>query len=288
MTLFGAPASARELPVAPFRYFGDYGTAPQGYCLNADPVHLRADTSGLLLFDASSLSVSASEATQLSSTLQTLFTDDGWSLQTASPEHWYLTGATVPDLYTTPLAAVRGRAVGAFLPHGRAAAAWLNRGNEIQMLLHNHTVNLQRAARGAPAINSVWLWGGGNLPRPGTRKFDQVYSNDSLIRGLARWSNSDCRALPTDARELLDSKPDGPVLLSLDSCQRAAAYDDFQAWNSAVQSCERDWFAPLFEALSQGRIQQLELLPLNDSRYRLRRRDAWRFWRRVHSYRTLL
>ena len=36
--------------------------------------------------------------------------------------------------------------------------------NEAQMILHTHPVNAEREARGMPAVNSVWLWGGGTLP----------------------------------------------------------------------------------------------------------------------------
>ncbi len=289
LALFEVPVVDDECPVAPFRFLGDFDQPPEAYCLNADPVHLRADPRGLLLFDATSLAITAEEARQLAATVQTeILDDDGWTLQTGNPQHWYLTGSARPDLHSTPLSAVLGKPVGKFLPSGRAAAEWINRGNEMQMLLHNHPVNYQRALRGAPAINSVWFWGGGELPRAGGPSFDCVYSDDSLLLGLGLWSGSECAPLPAQANELLLAHSSGHLLLNLDLCRRPANYQDFNAWNAAVQRYERDWFAPLMKALLRSDVQMLELLPLDGYRYQIRKRDLWRLWRPVRSWRNQL
>ncbi|NHZ69863.1 MAG: hypothetical protein GWP20_01355, partial [Thermotogales bacterium] len=43
LTLFNIRFREHQAPVAPFACLGDSGLAPEGYCLRADPVHLRAD-----------------------------------------------------------------------------------------------------------------------------------------------------------------------------------------------------------------------------------------------------
>ena len=52
------------------------------------------------------------------------------------------------------------------LPGGRDAVRVRALVNELQMLLHEHPVNERRAARGLPAVNSVWLWGAGDTAEP--------------------------------------------------------------------------------------------------------------------------
>ena len=78
------------------------------------------------------------------------------------------------------------------------------------------------------------------------------------------------------------------TLLVLDACLAAAVYGDAQQWSEIVARYERDWFAPLLQALSARRLQALELVALNGYRYRLRRGDLWRFWRRSVRWRDAL
>ena len=80
---------------------------------------------------------------------------------------------------------------------------------------------------------------------------------------------------------------DDRVLLVLDGCSGAAAYQNFQRWNNAVERYEKRWFAPLLKALLTRRLQVLELFPLDGYRYRLGLRQAWRVWKRTRSYRDV-
>ena len=51
------------------------------------------------------------------------------------------------------------------LPAGRDGAQIRKLTNELQMLLHEHPVNIRRAARGLAPVNSIWLWGFGTGAR---------------------------------------------------------------------------------------------------------------------------
>ncbi|MCO6411133.1 MAG: hypothetical protein J5I92_00155 [Thiogranum sp.] len=289
LSLFNVGAAAADLPVAPLRYLGEFARKPAGWCLNADPVHLRADTHGLILFDAAALAITDAERDALATTLAPYFEEYGCSLETGSAQHWYLTAQAAEELVTTPLAQVVGQSVDRYLPRGRNAADWLRRSNEIQMLLHAHPVNQQRAAKGSPAINSVWLWGGGLLPARGAAGFTRICSGDPFIKGLARLHETECVPLPADLQELGAAlQPGDAVLVTLDETLRPALYSDAAAWNEAIENAERNWFAPALEALSRRRITHLELLPLDGYRYRVRAGDLWRLWRRLRSYRDIL
>ncbi len=57
------------------------------------------------------------------------------------------------------------RSINSHLPRGDDALAWHRVMNEAQMIMHAHPVTAAREARGAPPANSIWLWGGGTLPR---------------------------------------------------------------------------------------------------------------------------
>ena len=87
----------------------------------------------------------------------------------------------------SPLRAT-GRNIEIWLPHeartGERSRAWMKLQNEVQMAWFEHPLNVEREARGLPAINSIWLHGQGAL-RPVTSPFARVMSDAAATRGLA-------------------------------------------------------------------------------------------------------
>jgi len=119
--------------------------------------------------------------------------------------------------------------------------------------------------------------------------FDRLYSDHPLLRGLGLWGGCRTEPVPRAAGELLQNPGAGRrILLVPDACLRAAAYGDVQQWSELVARYERDWFAPLLHAVARRRVQELELIALNGYRYRFRRRDVWRFWRRAVCWRDVI
>ena len=57
---------------------------------------------------------------------------------------------------------------------------------EAQVVLHTHPWNEQRTAAGKRAINSLWFWGGGELPQAVHTPHAQVRSREALLQALAR------------------------------------------------------------------------------------------------------
>jgi hypothetical protein len=286
LSLCDVPFNQDSPPIGPFSACGDMGAFPGGYCLCAAPVHLRADTRGLILFDGSTFSLSEPESAALSAAVQDLLAEDGWHLHAPHPKRWYLCSERTQDLNTIPLALVRGRPVADYLPAGQDGSAWLNRLNELQMVLHTHPVNERRAAQGLPVINSLWLWGGGVLPAPADLPFDRMYTDDVFVRGLGRWGRVPCEALPADIQTVIDRARHGErILLVYDGCREAASYETFLHWNETVALYERACFSPLLKALARRKLPGLELVPVNNFRYVIEPRQLWRFWRRLHPYR---
>jgi hypothetical protein len=262
---FGAQAT-RGSPVAPYTLLADGGSPEGRFWMRADPVHLSIGLHSLR-FDGSALDVSRAEADALSATLNRHF-GDALVFHPLQPERWYISLPSAPDVDTTAPAAARGIAVGDALPSGRDAARFRALLNEAQMLLHEHPVNAEREARGAPGVNSVWFWGGGLLGTPQARPYSLVIADDPLARGLARAAGVAERPLPRNAVALRAALPErGVALVVLDG---------------RGPDLERDWFEPLLAALRNGEIGMLSLhLSGRASLLEVEtvRSDLRRFWR---------
>lgn len=237
------------------------GDSDGGYWLRADPVHLRATRDHVLLSDASVLSMRPEEADTLVAALNAYFADDTRQFFALHPQRWYLRLNAHPQIATRTLLEAIGKDIHPLLPAGPQALFWHRMGNEIQMLLHAHTVNEARAERGEPTINSVWLWGGGHLPSTSTGGFHGVWSRDALALGLAL--NAGLRTAPTgDApsqwlEAVTHDARDGHYLIVLDHLMLPARHGDLSLWRERLAQLEQDWFAPLLRAVRERGVTRL-------------------------------
>lgn len=281
-----------DLPVAPLAALGE-GLAPGAqYWLHADPVHFHLLRDSIALSDCVPFDLATEEASQLVDALNRHFA--GYGLQFFAPRanRWYLRLEAVPGIHTHPLAGAIGRDIDPLLPVGTDAMKWHGWLNEAQMLLHTHPVNLAREERGVLPINSIWPWGGGVLPRPSALPFDEIWTEDVLVRGLVQAGGSMARHQPFSAREWLDQvKEGGTHLLVLDELENADFRDDIGNWHEALERLERHWFAPLLEAMRRGRVAgiHLHLAGLHQVRnFDLDRDELWKFWRRPKPLKAFL
>ena len=279
--LLGYSLSAtHDLPDAWLSYQFDTGMVAAAALLRADPVHLRADQSRLLLFDAAHLDITAAEVRELSDAFNRHFAADGLRLEFPTSTRGYLHLDEAPAIRTTPLAQAMGRNIDACLPVGPAARHWHRLLNEVQMLFHDHPVNRAREARGQPLINGLWLWGGGRPVAAAPSVWQRLWSSDPALRGLAWLNGIQSGEPPTQAGDWLSDVVDGRHMVCLDALRRAAAYADLENWIVEMQRLERDWFAPLEHALKQGRLRDLRLYPDDGCSYRVTRWDLLCFWKR--------
>lgn len=273
-----AQASARMLGDAPQR-----DSSATWLC--ADPVHLHFAREHLLLADATYLDLQQAEADALVEALNTFFRDvepDFGGIVVAAPDRWYLKLTARPMATFSPVDDVIGRPVAAFLPEGEDAAYWRRMMNEAQVLLHNHPVNAAREARGQRAINGLWLWGAGDLPEELHCPFRTVLTQDPVVRGLARACGAEVLA-PGSMSDL----PEHDCLVVLDDLHKPSLYRDVERWEAGLARLERDWFAPLVEALRHRRVDELTLYAPGEHdavALALRPIDLWKFWRRPRSF----
>ncbi|QDQ28840.1 hypothetical protein FNU76_22195 [Chitinimonas arctica] len=257
----------------------DLPAAAAGHWLRADPVHLRADRDRALLFDAGLFDISAAEAEQLLSALNSLYAADGFEFVMATPQRWYVRLPQAPDFHTTPLSVVTGQDIHPHLPGGPTALQWHRFLNEVQMLLYGHAVNDAREQAGKPPVNSVWLWGEGPEPTGLAKPCRSVRADDAQVQGLALAAGLPFRALPPafDA-----SGADGELVL-LDTLGRSARQGDLYAWRAELERLEAAWFQPLLAAWRAGSLPRVQMILPGDEATlaaSLGPAERWKIWRR--------
>ena len=262
---FGVVAQ-QDVPVAPFAALGDGLAAESGYWLCADPVSLMLQRDSFALAEPTD-ALQLTQARQLADALNAHFEADGMRFFVAAPRRWYLRLAQKPNLRTHPLAAMLHRDIQPFLPTGADGLHWHRLLNELQMLLHAHPVNAELEEQGVPPVNSVWPWGGGELVRGKSPGF-QVWTDDALPRGLALAHAGGCSPLPATAQDWLGKAEKGAEHLVV--------------LPGLTSQLERDWLAPLLEAVRGGNLAlSVHLAGKQVQSYSLARRDFLKFWRRT-------
>jgi hypothetical protein len=264
LAYFNMPA---ETPVAAVSALGDGLEVDSGWWLRVDPVHMVADRDQLYLSAAEVIGLSRTEADALVAELNRFYEQDDWCFYVAAPQRWYLRLPEPLDLRTVPTARAMGRRVGEVLPEGGDALYWQRIMTEIQMLLHASPVNTERNDQGLLAVNSLWFWGGGAMPRTEDGvDWQRVVADEPLAMGLARLHDIDVgEALMPDA--------------------------DKELWQRNVRSpeaMETELLVPLHDRLRAGELDELVIELPGFGRWRIARKALRRWWRRRKPLASLL
>jgi hypothetical protein len=269
-----------DLPVAAVTRLADTGAADRAWRLRADPVSLQPQRDHLVLLDSATLDISRDEADALVAEINTLLAADGWKLEAPHPQRWYLCPGRPLALATVPPGTVIGRDIRGHLPVGEAARAWQARLSEIQMMLHMHPVNQRREADGLWTINSLWLWGGGELPARCSSRFTMVVADEPLVKGLAELCRMPWTPVPEQPGPWLAELAPGDYLAVPDAGPGFAELTDPQAQDARLRHVNREWCAPLLSALRARRLAGLTLYPGNARAYRVSSATLWKVWKR--------
>jgi hypothetical protein len=177
--------------------------------------------------------------------------------------------------------ALAGRDAGAWLPSG-PDGGWLRRTmTSIQMWLHDHPLNRERASAGQVPVNALWLWavGAGSVSWPAA-PLPVLATDDEVLRRLWRRAGAVATGLPASFEAWQPAAaPQACVALSL----AGLAHDPRQA----LDALESGWLAPVAAAVRSGRLAEARL-HLGASILEFSRADLFRFWRRHRAWHEVL
>ena len=189
-TLFGIETEG-ALPVAALTHVNDRrarGGKARGeyYWLRVDPVTVWADMARVFMAACGFADLDPYERNEVESVVRGVLEEEGIDLHGDHPERWCIALERPLEFGFMPLQQALGMDLGDALPDHPEARYWRRVMNEIQVALHNSSVNARRRSRGQREVNSVWFWGGGFIPDAAAHYlFDTVYSDHPVSRGLA-------------------------------------------------------------------------------------------------------
>jgi hypothetical protein len=129
--------------------------------------------------------------------------------------------------------------------------------SEIEMWLFEHAVNRARLEDGAPALNGLWLWGGGPALTSLPPLDGWTAGDDVLFRSFAARSEVHASAEPSSGVAVITAQP------------------GTDEWRDV----ESRWLEPSLAELASGRIARLDL-SAGSRCISVSARSRWRFWRR--------
>jgi hypothetical protein len=273
------------LDVAGLSYLADFGERPDRPCWRCDPVYLQSDLSRVYLFDAVQRELDREAAGQLTRAFNGHFADDGLELTFADPQRWYLFGLDRVEPPPHALTTLIGRDIQALLPRDARLGLLLT---EVQRLLHSLALNTRRESEGRMPVNGVWIHGRGRWPGRDAVPWTAIYSEAVSDHGLAQYAGVPV-SVPPDDLETLDTGTGftGMTLIRSDRLLRAGIEGHAQ-WLAALEHLENQWLRPLWRSLRAGRFGELIIDDGEGLQFRISRRRARSWWRRLAARRRPL
>lgn len=265
LAALGLGATSTQYPSAPVTRTGDVNERASGFWMHAMPMHFAAGMDRLtaVMLEGHG-AVTDCERAALEDSMREHFTAASCELVRSSEGQWLVHAPRALEVTTAePALAVRGP-LEQMLPRGRDAPELRRLMTELQMILHEHPVNVARADRGAPEVNAIWLHGGGLLEPLPLRALPPAFGDDLYLRGIYRLHGASSAQLPVDAHGL-SSQLGAPHAVAVVPC-------------SDLDQLETDWIVPLARALRAGTLTQIDVV-LDRWRLVIERRALLRFWK---------
>lgn len=241
-------ARAGDWPLAAVRLRAQGGDPAGDWWLAAHPVTLVAGRDDVRVAGAVA-DLSADDAASLVGRLNAHFATDGLRFVAATPRHWFL-GSTRPYAMTTrPLTRALGAPLLELLPRGPDARIWRRWESEIEMLLHDHPVNVRREAQARAAVNGLWLCDGGALPAPPRPMPGRVtLAHDDAVRALAAHAGEAHADVPGSLAAARAAAAAAPELVAVVAADADPA------------AIEANWTLPAWQALAAGALSRVTLV----------------------------
>ncbi len=238
--------------------------------LRADPCWLQPDMSSLRMMAWGDMQLTARDAEDLAAVVRPLFGDAGFEFFIAHPERWYLKLSMGSEAVRSshPRDAL-GDDIERHLPQGSSGLRWRRMLNEVQMSLHQHPVNRRREAAGLPPANSLWFWGGGRVPNRVRTQWRRLWSDDLILRGLARLAGVFC-AFPPNKLDDIDTLSGNAIDLH----------------DVDPETLNANWLEPVLRRMRSGNVDEIRFRFADGEQFTLRPAHRWRFWRKPLAVRS--
>jgi hypothetical protein len=248
-----APQSASMPGVGAAAVCAEQGLVDAASVFIATPVHYVAEMSNVRLAADGILSLSRPDADALAADFNRVWHDAGIRLVSGRSQTplFCLTDRAL-DVATRDPEDVLDRHIENYLPSGADAPRLRQLMSEIEMWLFEHAVNRTRSAGAAPAVNGLWLWGGGSALASLPPVEGWTAGEDPFFKSF-----SASRTVPASGVVVIDAEP------------------GTDAWRDA----ESRWLERSFADLRAGRIARLDL-SARDRCFSVKGRWNWRPWRR--------
>ena len=253
----------------------------ESYWLRADPVNLQPDRDTALMAGHEELDLTQEESEQLVMQINEHFIDEPWTLYSFAPHRWYLRADKPVDLNTTPLSKVLGVDITPLSPTGNDADYWFKIVNELQMLIHGSNVNFERESRNMWTANSLWLWGGGCLPKVNLNSFyDKILTNNLIYSGIGYHCGFD--VLPLDSVFLQNIKSNNNFVV-LDMLPEQVQRRDLYTFVKILNKLETDYLSPSNDLLTKGKLKEIKLIT-DVGIFVITKKQLGRWWKRSKSF----
>jgi hypothetical protein len=228
----------------------------------ATPVHYLAEMSNVRLAADGILSLSRAEADALAADFNRVWHDAGIRLiagrsQTPRAPDLFCVTDRVLDAATRDPEDVLDRHIEDYLPAGHDAPRLRRLMSEIEMWLFEHAVNRTRLADATPAVNGLWLWGGGSALASLPPVEGWTEGEDPFVTAFGTRPELSSAANTASGVVVIDAEPGTDVWRDAESRLLERSFADLRA----------------------GKIARLDL-SAGDRCYSVRGRWNWRLWRR--------
>lgn len=245
----------------------------------AQPAVFASPVAQQLGMNSASMAVSplsAQEAQTLCKGLNIFYAGTGWRFHAYRPDLWL---AETPDAFDWQVPCILdlpGMLDGSIRADGADAKTWLQSQTEIQMWLHDYS---QRHPQQPAAANSVWLWPDLN----GTQTDCPPLAADSAWASAYAGPRTDA---PHDfaawQRLIAETPVSDRHILFLDDLAGAAQTGDTHAYRHIIETWDKLFFAPAWQALQQGRLDRLAIATCgaNGGELQIKAKAGRAFWKR--------
>ena len=247
------------------------GVQDIGSCnlLLAQPVHLSLQRDSFAL--DSLLELSGEEYLSLTTHLNNFFIEEGLTfIPSSTQQYWYLKTSSAWQLTTASVQTAFHQNIQAWMPQGQDASKLRQIINQVQMLLHEHPLNLRRSQQGVLEINSIWF--------SRNSAFEQVDMVLPQQNTVLIGQNALIKAI-SETYKL-------PYFADISGAINAGAKDVIMLFDHTNSVSWDD----IYNAVRARKIQQMTAhFPIVNSTLQvsLMSLDCWKFWRKPSSFESI-